>query len=277
MPKIEKKTKKITVAVSVAIAFAIVFSGFLNVNGYFTIGIAITLDDYVFFGFLTAITPIAILDYLDYRWRKAVNERLPDLFRNIVQAQEVGMTLPNALEAAAKRDYGPLSAELKRMTVQISWGATFEDALLAFGRRVGTVLTQRTVPMIIEASRAGGHVEKVFEPMGKFIQTINLMEKERRAQTRPYIAIIYVALFVFLFTIVLLFRTFFTNGEGVPLLSSPTMAPAEMQRIFMHLSLIQGFFGGLVAGKMGEGTISAGLKHSLVMMLASFVALKFFL
>jgi flagellar protein FlaJ len=50
-----------------------------------------------------------------------------------------------------------------------------------------------------------------------------------------------------------------------------------MQRIFFHLSLIQGFFGGLVAGKMGEGSISAGLKHSLVMMLLGFVALKFFL
>jgi flagellar protein FlaJ len=194
-----------------------------------------------------------------------------------VQAQEVGMTLPNALEEAAKRDYGPLTSELKRMTVQISWGASFEEALLAFGRRVGTVLTQRTVPMIIEASRAGGRVEKVFEPMGKFIQTTNLLEKERKTQTRPYIAIIYVALLVFLFTIVLLFKTFFTSGEGVPLLSTPTMSPAEMQRIFFHLSLIQGLFGGLVAGKMGEGTMSAGLKHSLVMMLLSYVALRFFL
>jgi flagellar protein FlaJ len=63
----------------------------------------------------------------------------------------------------------------------------------------------------------------------------------------------------------------------VPLLSTPTMTPAEMQRIFFHLSLIQGLFGGLVAGKMGEGSMSAGLKHSLVMMLLSFVALKFFL
>ena len=187
------------------------------------------------------------------------------------------MTLPNALEEAAKRDYGPLTSELKRMTVQISWGASFEEALLAFGRRVGTVLTQRTVPMIIEASRAGGRVEKVFEPMGKFIQTTNLLEKERKTQTRPYIAIIYVALFVFLFTIVLLFKTFFTSAEGVPLLSTPTMSPEEMQRIFFHLSLIQGLFGGLVAGKMGEGTMSAGLKHSLVMMLLGFVALKFFL
>ena len=98
--------------------------------------------------------------------------------------------------------------------------------------------------MIIEASRSGGHVEKVFDPMGKFIQTTMLLEKERKTQTRPYIAIIYVALFVFLFTIVILFKTFFTNVEGVALLVTPTSSPADLKRIFLHLTLVQGFFSG---------------------------------
>ncbi len=271
MPKIENRTKKIVIAISVLPAVAIILFG------CFTVGLDAALDDYVFFGLLAVISPIALLNYIDYRWRKAVDEHLPDLFRSIVQAQEIGMTLPKALEEAAKRDYGPLTSELKKMTVQISWGASFEEALLAFGRRVGTVLTLRTVPMIIEASRSGGRVEKVFDPMGKFIQSTLLLEKERNTQTRPYIAIIYVALFVFLFTIVILFKTFFTNVEGVALFSMPSTSSFDLKRTFLHMTLVQGFFGGLVAGKMGEGSISAGLKHSLIMMLLGFVALKFFM
>jgi flagellar protein FlaJ len=271
MPKVESRTKKIAIVASVLLAVSIVLFG------YFTVGFSAALDDFVFFALLAVISPIALLNYVDYRWRKAVDEHLPDLFRSIVQAQETGMTLPKALEEAAKRDYGPLTSELKKMTVQISWGASFEEALLAFGRRVGTVLTQRTVPMIIEAGRSGGRVEKVFDPMGKFIQTNILLEKERKTQTRPYIAIIYVALFVFLFTIVILFKTFFTDVEGVALFSMPTSSPADLKRIFLHLALVQGFFSGLVAGKMGEGSVSAGLKHSLIMMLLGFVALRFFL
>ena len=271
MPKIESRTKKVVITASVVAATAIVLLG------YFTVGTSVALDDFLFFGFLALVSPIALVNYLDYRWRKAVDEHLPDLFRSIVQAQEIGMTLPKALEETAERDYGPLTPELKKMTVQISWGASFEEALSAFGRRVGTVLTQRTVPMIIEASRSGGSVEKVFDPMGKFVQTTILLEKERKTQTRPYIAIIYVALFVFLFTIVILFKTFFTDVEGVALFAVPTSSPADLKRIFLHLTLVQGFFSGLVAGKMGEGSISAGLKHSLVMMLLGFVALKFFI
>src|SRR4030043_1280144 len=261
MPKIENRTKKIVIAASVLVAVAIVLFG------YFAVGFTEALDDFVFFSLLAVISPIALLNYIDYRWRKAVDEHLPDLFRSIVQAQEIGMTLPKALEEAAKRDYGPLTSELRKMTVQISWGASFEEALLAFGRRVGTVLTQRTVPMIIEASRSGGRVERVFDPMGKFIQTTLLLEKERKTQTRPYIAIIYVALFVFLFTIVLLFKTFFTSVEGLSLLATPSSSSLDLERTFLHMTFVQGFFGGLVAGKMGEGTMSAGLKHSLVMMI----------
>ena len=271
MPKVDKKLKKYATAASVVIAVGIVVFGLL------TVGFGAALDDYVFFAIVAVISPIAVLSYIDYHWRKAVDEHLPDLFRSIVQAQETGMTLPKALEEAAKRDYGPLTSELKKMVVQISWGASFEDALLAFGNRVGTVLTQRTVPMIVEASRSGGRVEKVFDPMGKFVQSTLLLEKERKAQTRPYIVIIYIALFVFLFTIVLLFKTFFTSVEGVPTLVAATSSPSDLQRTFLHMTLIQGFFGGLVAGKMGEGTITSGLKHSLIMMTLGYVALRFFM
>jgi len=271
MPKVGKRVKQIAWIASVSVAVAMILFAAIMFRG------TTTLDEIVFFAVIIAVSPPAVLDYVDYKWRRAVDEHLPDLFRSIVQAQETGMTLPQALEEASKRNYGPLTAELRKMTTQISWGMTFDETLLALGRRVNTVLMQRTVPLIIEASRSGGHVEKVFDPMGKFIQTTLLLDKERRNQTRPYIAIIYVAFFVFLFTIVLLFKSFFASIEGLPILSMGVMPAEEMQRTFFHMTSIQAFFGGLVAGKMGEGSISAGLKHSLIMMLCGYIALKLFL
>jgi flagellar protein FlaJ len=271
MPKVVARIRKIAWVASAAIATAIV------IFAYFAFWGKATFDEFVFFAVIAAVFPSAVLNYIDYGWRKAIDEHLPDLFRSIVQAQETGMTLPQALEEASKRDYGPLTAELRKMTAQISWGTSFEDALLALGSRVNTVLVQRTVPMIIEASHSGGHVEKVFDPMGKFIQTTLLLEKERKTQTRPYIAIIYVSFFVFLFTIILLFRSFFVSIEDSPILGTAVMSASEMRQIFFRMTSIQAFFGGLVSGKMGEGTINAGLKHSLIMMLCGFIAIKLFL
>ncbi len=271
MPKIQKKTKRIAFFISV-LASAIVL-----VSGYALAWSTTVFDDFVFFAVIAAIIPCALVSYVDYRWRRAIDEHLPDLFRSVVQAQETGMTLPQALEEAAKRDYGPLTTELRKMTAQMSWGKTFEEALQMLGKRVDTVLMQRTIPLVIEASRSGGHVEKVFDPMGKFVQTTLLLEKERRTQTRPYIAIIYVAFFVFVFTIVLLFKSFFSTIEGLPTLGSAVMSPEEMQRIFFHMTIIQAFFSGLASGKMGEGALGAGLKHSLILMVTGYIALRIFL
>lgn len=268
MPKVERRERKIAWGVSISIGVVIIITAVLTLRD------KPLFDDYFLFAIIIAIFPSAVLDYVEYRWKKAIDEHLPDLFRSIVQAQQTGMPLPQALEEASKRNYGPLTAELKKMVNQMSWGLPFEEALRELGERVDTTLVQRTVPLIIEASRSGGRVEKIFAPMGGFIQATLTMKKERKAQTRPYIAIIYVAFFVFVFTIILLFKTFFVEMSDSPIIGFSALTSDAAWRIFFHMSIIQAFFGGLVAGKMGEGTISAGLKHSVILMASGYVALK---
>ncbi|MFP3984995.1 MAG: type II secretion system F family protein [Candidatus Bathyarchaeia archaeon] len=268
MPKIKKREKTITWAISIGVAGTIALAAILMLRD------KPSFEDYLFFAAVTAVLPSAILNYAEHRWKKAIDQHLPDLFRTIVQAQQTGMTLPQALEDASKRNYGALTNELKKMVNQMSWGLSFEEALQEFGERVDTTLVNRTIPLIIEASHSGGRVEKVFGPMGNFVQTTLTMEEERKAQIRPYIAIVYVAFFVFVFTIVLLFKTFFVEMGGSPIVGSSTLTSTEAWRIFFHMSIIQAFFGGLVAGKMGEGSTNAGLKHSVILMIAGYSALK---
>ncbi|MEM3010554.1 MAG: type II secretion system F family protein [Candidatus Bathyarchaeia archaeon] len=270
MPKVQVWEKKVAWCVSATLGVAILVTAYLTMWG------KPLFDEYVLLAVIIVIFPPAVLDYLDFRWKRAVDEHLPDLFRTVVQAQETGMTLPQALEEASKRRYGPLTEELRRMVAQMSWGMAFEEALKSFGKRVNTLLVRRTIPLIIEASHSGGHVEKIFEPMGSFIQSTLTLNKERQAQTRPYIAIIYVAFFVFLFTIILLFKTFFIQTQDTPVLGMALLSPEQTKRLFFHMSAIQAFFGGLVAGKMGEGTVSAGLKHAVLLMACGYLALKFF-
>lgn len=268
---ITRKLTELIWAVSISVATA------LLIIGFFISGGDPTFDEFIFFASVAAIFPSSILNFIGHRRRKNIDEHLPDLFRSIAQAQETGMTLPQALENTARRNYGPLTVELRKMNRQISWGMPFEEALSALGGRVNTVLMRRTIPMIIEASRSGGHAEKVFEPMGRFIQSTLVLEKERRNQTRPYVAIIYIAFFVFIFTIVILFKSLFAGIQDLPTLADPTLLPEQMRQIFFRMMMIQAFFGGIVAGKMSEGTMSAGLKHALIMMLCGYIALKVFL
>ena len=50
---------------------------------------------------------------------------------------------------------------------------------------------------------------------------------------------------------------------------------AEQKNIsnsFLYLILVQGFFTGLTIGKLAEGNIKAGVKHSFWLMFLSFIA-----
>ncbi len=266
--RIDKREKNIAWVVSVCLGIIIVVTALSTLWG------RPLFDDYLVYAAIIVVFPSAILDYFDKRWKEAVNNHLPDLFLNIIQAKQTGMTLHQALEEAAKRDYGPLTNELKKLVNQISWGLSFEEALQRFNDRVDTPLVRESIPLIVEASHSGGRVEKVFKPISRFTQTILLMKKERRAQIRPYIAIIYVAFYVFVFTIILLFKTFFVEMSGSPVIGLSTLSSHDAWRIFFHMTCMQAFFGGLVAGKMGEGALSAGLKHIVILMASGYVALK---
>jgi flagellar protein FlaJ len=269
MPKVEKFEKKIAWAVSGALGVTVCLTAILLLRD------SPLFDEYLLLAVVITVFPPAVLDYADYRWKRSIDKHLPDLFRSIVQAQKSGMTLPQALEEASKRNYGPLTKELKKIVAQMSWGVSFEEALQSFGKRVNTALVGRTVPLILEAQRSGGKVEKVFEPLEKFVQTTLTFDAERKTQTRPYLAIIYVAFFVFLFTIIMLFKSFFVDMSDFFATQFTLMSPQEARSIFFHMSSIQAFFGGLVAGKMGEGTVGGGLKHSVILLICGYLAFKF--
>ena len=269
MPKIETYEKKIAWIVSGTI-------------GVIVCAVAVLLlwdtplfDEYLLLAVVLTVFPGSVIDYVDYRWKRSIDKHLPDLFRSIVQAQRSGMTLPQAVEEASKRNYGPMSKELEKMVTQMSWGVSFEEALQSLGKRVDTALMRQTVPLIIEAQHSGGQVEKIFEPLESFVQTTLTFEEERKTQTRPYLAIIYVAFFVFLFTIFILLKSFFVDITDFELSQFEMMPADQAQHLFFHMSSIQAFFGGLVAGKMGEGTVGGGLKHSVILLIIGYLAFKF--
>jgi len=269
MPKVKTWEKKIAWIVSGGLGLIICGTAILLLLG------DPLFDEYFLLAVVITVFPPAVLDYVDYRWKRSIDKHIPDLFRSIVHAQKSGMTLPQALEEASKRHYGPMTTELKRMVAQMSWGVSFEDALQSLGKRVDTTLMRQIIPLILEAQRSGGQVEKIFEPLEEFVQTTLTFDTERKTQTRPYIAIIYVAFFVFLFTVIILLKSFFVDMVDFELSQFELMPPSEARGIFFHMSSIQAFFGGLVAGKMGEGTVGGGLKHSVILLICGYLAFKF--
>jgi flagellar protein FlaJ len=280
VPKITRKEKLLVTYVSVALGLVNAVSVLVVT---FVLGAELPLpwDTFLILALMIGLFPPAAVNVIDSSWRAAIDKNIPKFLREVAEAGRSGLTLTRAIEVSAQRKYGPLSKELQRVVAQLSWGISLEESLKSFAERADTMLGRRTAQLIIEVSRSGGDVQEVLESINKHINDLYMLERERKSAMRPYLAIVYVAAIIFLATDLLLIKTFFSEiaklqqlqtEAGTGALLSISLDVPTLVKVLFHTAIIQGFFGGLVAGKMGEGTVGSGLKHCLILIAISFLA-----
>jgi len=161
--------------------------------------------------------------------------------------------------------------------------------LRSFAKRARTRLANRTADLIAEVARSGGDTKEIMEQLNRHIGELQSIDGERYAQMRPYAAVVYIAFGVFLFTDIMLIRSFFTQivylqksilstpGGGGSVFGGVSGVDINLlQKIFFHAAVIQALFGGLIAGKMSEGKLGAGLKHALILLVIGFLGFFIF-
>ena len=275
-------------AVSATLGIAVALFGVL---GSFVLHLNLPLewDQIMTVGIMVAVSPPAILEFLDLRWQRGINENIPRLLREIAEAGQTGLTLVRAIEVSADRDYGPLTPELKHLVAQLSWGMSLDDALRAFAKRARTRLVQRTADLIGEVARSGGDTKEIMEQLNRHVWELESIDRERYAQMRPYAVVVYIAFGVFLFTDIMLIRSFFAQivdlqtkvmqsagGGGSVFGGMSSVDIGLLKEVLFHATVVQACLGGLIAGKMSEAKFGAGLKHVLLLLLITFVSFYIF-
>jgi flagellar protein FlaJ len=239
-----------------------------------------TLDYMIVIAFTIAVTPPGFASILHGRWKNKIEKAMPEFLRDIATSYKTGMPLQVALEHASKRNYGPLTTELKTMIAHMSWGMNFNEALMEFSRRIDLPVVKKAAVLILEAGKHGGDLSNIFDSTAKYVDNVNGWEDKRRMQTLPYVAIFYFSVAIFLFIIIIISNMIFLpisqmNESGIALIN-PILTSIEARRIFMHTALLESLFGGLIAGKINEDSFLGGLKHAAVLAVVSGLAFYFF-
>jgi flagellar protein FlaJ len=235
--------------------------------------------------FLLIIMPPGFFNFYETRRVSKLEAEFPAMVRDISLSVKSGMTIKDAMSVAAKGQYGALTKAIKQMDNMISWGVSFDDALLHFARKYPTLLIRRTVFTLLEASRMGGQFGEILEGIATDVEETKALEKRRNSETRPYLMVCYISYFVFLAVIMIMSYVFLPmmkqaseatsgaslrSGMGQFAVSDADLAKYNM--LFFHALVIQGFFAGIVTGKMAEGKVVAGLKHAVFFIIVAVIA-----
>ena len=84
------------------------------------------------------------------------------------------------------------------------------------------------------------------------------------------------SIFIFLIVVYVVITSIFTtfNVSNETAIGGVMVNLSEVKETFFHVSVIVGLLSGIVAGVIGEGKVIAGLKHSYVFLIASYIMFK---
>jgi len=260
--------------------------------------VALIVDFIFFFGdelfyFLAGIAAvIVVLPFVmgivvENKVEKEKNERFLEFARNLAESVKSGTPIGQSILNMRSKNFGSLSPHVVKLANQISLGIPISRAFQTFSRDIGSTTIRRAVTLIREAESAGGRIDNILDSVASSMYQIEKLRKERKAAIYNLVVQGYIIFFIFIgIMLVMQFKilplTADVGGLGdVGDLGSVDNLPAgsggagvdpeALGRPFLYLLLIQGIFTGFTVGKLAEGSIKAGIKHSFILVVAAFL------
>ncbi len=232
-------------------------------------------------GLLIGIFPILFSLITESGYEKKKEELFLAFVRDIVESVNTGLPISKAIITLSKKEYGLLNSNIKKLANQIEFGIPLKTAFRTFAKDSNSKTISRAIELIIQAELSGGDISSILQNVSKNVSQIQELKKER--QGRIFNMMIQGYILFFLFVAIMLF----VDLKFIPMITS-TINPSTMQisgfeglgntsgtkivkDAFFYLILIQSFFCGLVIGKLAEGKIKAGLKHSIILLTFTFL------
>ena len=236
------------------------------------------------FGIIMAIIPITLYQLKEVQRKDSVDKHMPVFLLALLSSTQSGANLMKAIEQTASRNLGALTAPLKNLRANLSWGMPIDEAFELFAEKTGTRISKRVTLLLQMALKIGGDVSENLEMIQKHVSDMQNLEKSRKSQLAPYTYTIYISYFVFLAVAVLLVTSFFSEIEKVQVSLGETgvegglfgslqdMNIGAMEDALFNMAIIEAIFGGLAAGKIGAGSYVAGVKHIVLMIVVAVIA-----
>jgi len=232
-------------------------------------------------GILTGLFPFVLTTIQRTKESVEKEEMFLEFTRNLVESVETGTPISKSIVNLKKKPFGVLSKHVEKLANQISLGIPLRTALQTFADDVDNSTVSRTITLIGQAERAGGNIGEILEAVAKAVSMADKLKKERKATISTLVAQGYIIFFVFI-VIVLVMQFYIipmlsgiadvgTLGViGVTSSGGSTASTDDVSKAFLYLLIVQGFFTGLTIGKLSEGDIKAGIKHSFALVGLSF-------
>lgn len=232
-----------------------------------------------------ALAPTLIETERESRRKSHYEQDFADFLFELSELVRGGIDPSKAFLTLAQGEMGSITKFVKIAARQMAVGFTFEQALHNLGDQLGSDLAKRYIDLVIQASYSGGSVSNLIQQaaidMGNFLT----IDKEKKSGLSQYTVVLYMGQIILIVLAAILVVEFVPQllditkigGSGLSgFLGTSDISNVPLERDLFFLVFLNGVFGGLVIGKISEGKIKAGLKHSVILALIALLAWQFY-
>jgi len=147
-----------------------------------------------------AFVPVAVYSYAGYRLSTKIEEQLPVVVRIVADTLRTGETIERAIELIARSGLSPINTVLARALILSRYGhMTVVDSIREVGKRLRLPGLLRFADLLDVAFRYGARSEDMLDIASRTMEALQSYRRERVIHLRPYIALIYTIVFVYVF------------------------------------------------------------------------------
>ena len=198
-------------------------------------------------------------------------DKFLEFTRDLVENVKSGTPITQSILNLRAREYSALSQHIEKLANQIKLGISLENSLGIFAKETKSRMIRRAVRLISQAERAGGEVEKIIESVSKSVGQIEELKKERQATISTLTVQGYIIFVIFIGIMLVLEYMMLPLIGDIPGLSTQGLSVKavdvdSLSTPLLIIMLAQAVFAGLVIGKLSQGKIINGVKHSFLLL-----------
>lgn len=232
------------------------------------------MDQMLLIAFIIATLPYSIDVLMQKRRLRKQEVAFSEFLYKLSELMRGGIDPVKGIIALSRGEMGAIKKEIQDCASFLVLGHSLEYSMNRLNEAIGSKLVAKYINIIVEAAHTGGNVADLIFRTSEDMRAVISLEREKESNLKQYAIVFYLAQGIMIMLVYILSDSLLplVQGTGMSMLGGSGATDINFKQGFFHMIALNALLGGMIIGMITEGDLKQGLKHSNLLLAASYIA-----
>lgn len=232
------------------------------------------MDQMLVIAFIIATLPYSIDVLMQKKRLRKQEVAFSEFLYKLSELMRGGIDPVKGIIALSRGELGAVKKEVQDCASFLVLGHSLEYSMNRLNEAIGSKLVAKYIDIIVEAAHTGGNVADLIFRTSEDMRAVISLEREKENNLKQYALVFYLSQGIMVLLVYILSDSLLPliQGTGMSMLGGQGVSDINFKQGFFHMIVLNALFGGIIIGMITEGDLKQGLKHTNLLLAASYVA-----